>query len=141
MEILSHLGFSEVILQIGRGEFEPTIFDISPETPLVTYYRLKESIAEDIAQADLIISHAGAGSITDSLGADKPVLVVVNEELMGNHQTDLAEKLASDGHLHYCGVSSLLESLQTLDFTNLKPFPPGKPEKFVEHLDKLMGFA
>jgi len=140
LETLSNLGFSDMVLQIGRGEFKPSHVTDTEATPKVSYYRLKDSIAEDIALADLIISHAGAGSIMDSLGAGKPVLVVINAELMGNHQTELAEKLAQDGHLHYCGVSSLVESLQSLDFQNLKPFLPGQPQKFVEHLDRILGF-
>ena len=96
---------------------------------------------EDIQAADLVISHAGAGSILDALGCGKKVLVVVNEELMGNHQTELAEALAKEHYLHFCGVSSLLRSLKELDFSNLVPFPSGEPEKFAEHMDGVFGFS
>ncbi|CAL1535360.1 unnamed protein product [Lymnaea stagnalis] len=137
---LSKQGFSDVNLQIGRGDYEPEEIICDKGYPRVKYFRLKDSIAEEIAEANLIICHAGAGSIMDSLGAGKPVLVVINEELMGNHQTELAEKLACEGYLQYCNVSKLVKSLESLDFTSLRPFPPGEPHKFAEYLDNVLGF-
>lgn len=44
----------------------------------------------------------GAGSCLEVLGAGKPLLVVVNDKLMDNHQLELAKKLQADGHLLYC---------------------------------------
>lgn len=41
----------------------------------------------------------GAGSILEALDAGKHVIVAINESLMGNHQTELAEQLAKDKHL------------------------------------------
>ena len=38
----------------------------------------------------------------ETLGAGKPLLVVINDELMGNHQTELANQLYKDGYLYYC---------------------------------------
>ncbi|KAK0068534.1 UDP-N-acetylglucosamine transferase subunit ALG13 [Biomphalaria pfeifferi] len=67
---LKKLGFCEVILQIGRGDYIPEDIESSANTPKVSYYRFKDSTASDIAQADLVICHAGAGSIMDALGAD-----------------------------------------------------------------------
>ena len=43
----------------------------------------------------------GAGSCLEALGENKPIVVVINEDLMNNHQTELAHKLHSDGHLFY----------------------------------------
>ena len=42
---------------------------------------------------------AGAGSIMEALDAGKHVIVVINDSLMDNHQTELAEQLAKDRHL------------------------------------------
>jgi UDP-N-acetylglucosamine transferase subunit ALG13 len=33
-----------------------------------------------------VVSHAGAGSVFEALGGRRPLLVVVNETLMDNHQ-------------------------------------------------------
>ena len=141
MHVLSKLGFSHITLQTGRGQIQPQDHPGDMNCPALTCYGLKNSILEDIRAADLIISHAGAGSILDALGCGKKVLVVINEELMGNHQTELAEALAKEGYLYFCGVSSLLTSLKEMDFTNLIPFPHGEPEKFAAHLDQVLGFS
>lgn len=45
---------------------------------------------------------SGAGSCLEALGAGKPLLVVVNDKLMGNHQLELARQLHMDSHLLYC---------------------------------------
>ena len=36
------------------------------------------------------------------MGLGRPLLVVVNETLMGNHQVELAEELEGRGHLRWC---------------------------------------
>lgn len=141
LEVLHKLGFTNITLQTGRGDIELQNHPGNKSCPALTCYGLKNSILEDLQKADLVISHAGAGTILDALGCGKKVLVVVNEELMGNHQTELAEALAKEGYLHFCGVSSLLDSLRELDFSNLVAFPRGEPEKFAAHLDKVLGFS
>ena len=37
--------------------------------------------------------------------------------------------------------STLKETIEGEDLTELKPFPPGKPELFASFLDKVMGLA
>ena len=52
-----------------------------------------------------VIYLTGAGSVLEALGCKRPLVVVINEELMGNHQMELAKQLRKDGHLFYttCG--------------------------------------
>uniref|UniRef100_A0A8C9F4X7 UDP-N-acetylglucosamine transferase subunit ALG13 n=1 Tax=Pavo cristatus TaxID=9049 RepID=A0A8C9F4X7_PAVCR len=83
---------------------------------------------------------AGAGSCLETLEEGKPLLVVINEKLMDNHQLELARQLHKDGHVLYCNCSTLVETLQSMDLSTLKPFPPGQPEKFALFLDKVVGF-
>ena len=86
---LAERGYTSATLQIGRGEYEP--HETCPACTgvpgfSVDYYRFKGSLAEDMASASLVVSHAGSGSIFEALALKKPLVVVVNEALMDNHQ-------------------------------------------------------
>nr|CAG4645285.1 EOG090X0KOU [Leptodora kindtii] len=94
--LLEKVGCRKLVLQIGRGQ-EPIIPHNCPIE--ITWFRLKNGIREDIDNASLVISHAGAGSCTEVLAAKKPLIVVVNQDLMDNHQSELAEQLHCDGHV------------------------------------------
>ncbi|NXP55780.1 ALG13 transferase, partial [Heliornis fulica] len=102
-------------------------------------FRFKDSLAEDLCGADLVISHAGAGSCLEALEKGKPLVVVTNETLMNNHQLELADQLRRDGHVLCCDCGTLVDTLQSMDLSTLKPFPPGQPEKFALFLDKVVG--
>ncbi|XP_055459086.1 UDP-N-acetylglucosamine transferase subunit ALG13 homolog [Psammomys obesus] len=137
LQILKRLGYNRLVLQIGRGTVVPEPF--STESFTLDVYRYKDSLKEDLQQADLVISHAGAGSCLESLEKGKPLVVVVNEKLMNNHQFELAKQLHKEGHLFYCTCSTLLELLQSMDLSTLKCYSPGQPEKFSAFLDKVVG--
>ncbi|XP_062536467.1 UDP-N-acetylglucosamine transferase subunit ALG13 homolog [Armigeres subalbatus] len=137
---LRRMGCRKLVLQIGRGRDPKIVPDLYGNDIEVQFYDLKSSIAEDIEQADLVISHAGAGSCIEVLGAGKPLLVVVNETLMDNHQTELADQLFKEGHLKYCTPSTLAQTLAEGGFNRLKKFPPGSAKEFVSYLDAFMGF-
>ncbi|CAB1325415.1 unnamed protein product [Coregonus sp. 'balchen'] len=130
-------GYQHLVLQVGQGSILPDS-DSCHELTLEAF-RFKDSIAENIRCADLVISHAGAGSCLETLGADKPLLVVVNDKLMDNHQLELAKQLHQDSHLLYCTPSTLTETLKTMDLAVLSPFLPGQPKHFANFLDKALG--
>ena len=48
-----------MLVQIGRGKCEPSTVTLNDTGFLVEFYRYKDSIADDIMSADLVISHAG----------------------------------------------------------------------------------
>ena len=68
-QLFQALGFQKLLLQTGRGQFQPEEFS-SPSFK-VECYRYKESIAEDIAHASLVISHAGTVCISILLGPNQ----------------------------------------------------------------------
>uniref|UniRef100_A0A9L0JUC6 UDP-N-acetylglucosamine transferase subunit ALG13 n=1 Tax=Equus asinus TaxID=9793 RepID=A0A9L0JUC6_EQUAS len=136
-QVIKSLGYNRLVLQIGRGKVVPEPF--STESFTLDVYRYKDSLKEDLQKADLVISHAGAGSCLETLEKRKPLVVVINEKLMNNHQLELAKQLHKDGHLFYCTCSTLPGLLQSMDLSTLKCFPPGQPEKFSAFLDKVVG--
>lgn len=139
LKVLVDRGYTDVVLQVGRGSSVPDP-QSCPGLRLEAF-RFKESIAENIQQADLVISHAGAGSCLEALGAGKPLLVVVNDKLMDNHQLELAKQLQADSHLLYCTCSTLPQTLRDMDLSALLLFLPGQPQKFASFLDKAVGLV
>ncbi|ODV76661.1 glycosyltransferase family 1 protein [Suhomyces tanzawaensis NRRL Y-17324] len=86
------------------------------------------TISKYIDQADVVVSHAGTGSIVDVLRADKKLIAVVNDELMDNHQAEVAHEFAQ---LNYClhsenQAATLILHIKLLlhGLVTLIPFPP-----------------
>ena len=131
---LAAAGYTRLRIQIGRGD-EPTL--AGPPTLAVEWYRFKESLAADVRDASLVISHAGAGSILEALRSDGTLLVVViNDALMDNHQEELARELDARRHLVATTVGGLGEALCDLPerAAALVPLPPAKPAVFAHAL-------
>ena len=61
LNVLERLGYTKLILQIGRGKFVPEPF--KKKGFALEFYRYKESLRDDMSQASLIISHAGKSSL------------------------------------------------------------------------------
>ena len=105
--ICKTLAITEIILQIGNSKIEPTQLDQlaaqSPTPIKVTWVSYATNFQAYLQNASLVISHAGAGSILETLrAAPQPnqlaprLFVVFNEQLMDNHQEELAEAFAAD---------------------------------------------
>lgn len=140
--ILQKVNCKNLTLQIGKGKIdENKLRNSLPSNINVQIYELKASILNDIQQADLVISHAGAGSCIEVLKHEKPLLVIVNDELADNHQIELAEQLCNDGYLFYCSPKRLGAALEQFDVNRLKKYEHGNMKKFVKRLDEFMGFC
>ncbi|KAG2571107.1 hypothetical protein PVAP13_7KG082016 [Panicum virgatum] len=97
-------------------------------------------IADYIREASLVISHAGSGSIFETLRLGKPLIVVVNEGLMDNHQSELAEELADRKDLFCARPQTLQETVEAMDLNNLLPYIPGDAKQVVTLINKFLGF-
>lgn len=135
LDKLKSLGFTKIQFQTGTGEFE----EKQRSDVVINYRPYFDNFAEEIASSDLIISHAGAGTCLDVLKQGKPLIVVINEDLMDNHQLELAEQLANDGYLYFCNCSTLLDTLDN-NVNKLKLYPKANHSTFSNYLDKCMGF-
>jgi beta-1,4-N-acetylglucosaminyltransferase len=134
----NQLNCKKLTIQFGHGK----VLDFNKfEDIQVEQFDLKSDIKMDIEEADLIISHAGAGTCIDVLTSNKPLLVVINDTLMNNHQIELAEQLAKDGYLFYSNVKDLPNTLHQIDTSKLRKYEPGNIDKFILYLDNYFGFC
>lgn len=186
---IATLGFNRLVIQYGKGK-TPTIIsslanntngaieneiieghregiyhvkDINNENVQLEWeiYRFKYSLEEDMNKADLIISHAGAGSIMEGLehchrrNHDlrmklsnehfKKLVVVINDELMDNHQCELAYALEKRKYLYVLSRPEIL--LQSDEIRNIvqtfvpKSFEGGNDDSFGKLVDSFMGYT
>lgn len=135
LEALKRKGYTSMTVQSGNGEFtieSSNIMDISS-------YKFKPDIGPDMDKSDLIISHGGAGSILQALDHGKPLLVVVNEQLMDNHQFELAEKLCDKNRLFYTTCKNLCNFIDDLDLSLLNSVKIDNSKKICKQIECFLG--
>ncbi|KAL7534192.1 hypothetical protein ACHAWF_004750, partial [Thalassiosira exigua] len=80
-----------------KSDSKPTI-----QTCRVCWYGFRASLSSDMERADVIICHAGAGTLLEALDIlssnnsvekRKVINAVINTKLMDNHQSELADEL------------------------------------------------
>jgi len=85
----SLLKSSETILQVGESDFEASNCKIIKfTTNIVKYY----------FWADIVICHAGAGTIYQLLEMDKSIIVVPNLERSDQHQNEITNFVESNNY-------------------------------------------
>jgi len=142
LEWMVFRGYTHLIIQYGRGS-KPTI----PKNCVlqVESYAFKPTLLDDIQKADLILSHAGAGTVTEVLRLKKRLVVIINTALMGNHQTELANALGERQHLYVVESPEKLNDINTWNaLESFVPIPQedtGDQYDFPRLLDSFLGFA
>ena len=118
----------EIIVQAGHTKYESKkmkIFDFIPY----------EKMNEYIDKADLIITHAGTGSVLMPLKKNKKVIVCARDmkydEHVDNHQQELVEVFASEGY-----VLELNEEIKLDDL--VKKMKKFKPKKYVSNTNNFL---
>jgi len=122
--MLSSLGYNQLVIQIGNysgtiknsieNEDTDSFRDNARGTEFRScYYKYKPSLSNDMDTSDLIITHGGSGTILETLEKDKSCVCVINETLMHNHQTELAEKLAELKYIISTVPEKLIDTLES----------------------------
>ena len=99
--IIKH-NFKKLIIQKGTGEYIPKQYEKYTNKIDIQICTILNNFENIIKQSDLIISHAGAGILLESLKNKRNVIVCVNDTLMDNHQIELAYSLDKENYVHYC---------------------------------------
>ncbi|KAF9603816.1 hypothetical protein IFM89_037950 [Coptis chinensis] len=107
----------------------------------VDYFTFSSSIADNLKSASLVISHAGSGSIFETLRLRKSLIVVVNEDLMDNHQSELAEELAARKHLFCARPQTLYNTIANMNLEDLLPYLPADAKPVAKLINRFLGFA
>ena len=125
LTLLSSLHFTHLTIQLGgTSRYTPTHLPALAPTlhpPLtLDLLHLTPSLTPLLTSSHLILSHAGAGSIVESLRLHLPLICVINASLMDNHQLQLARALAAQRFLYMATVDNVLEVLKELDEGKLR---------------------
>ncbi|KAL7592066.1 uncharacterized protein LOC111902847 [Lactuca sativa] len=139
-EELSKKGYTHLVIQMGRGSYIPKKSSGEDGSLVVDYFTFSSSIADYLTSASLVISHAGSGSIFETLRLRKPLIVVVNEDLMDNHQSELAEELAERKHLFCAHPQTLYQVIQSLELESIIPYHPGDATPVAKLINRHLGF-
>ncbi|KAG6545692.1 hypothetical protein Mapa_012877 [Marchantia paleacea] len=141
LQTLRKLGYTSLVIQLGKGNFIPDKSAGEAEDIEIEHFPYKPNLAEYLSKADLVISHAGSGSIFETLRAQRPLVVVVNTLLMDNHQSELADELAERQYLYTASPEKLVDTMRTMKLETLVPYPSSEPSALVKTLDQFLGFA
>jgi beta-1,4-N-acetylglucosaminyltransferase len=134
---LAYLGITRIELQIGKGSFE---VENAPGLLPMNSFRFSPSLDQYMRNASLVISHAGAGSIMEALSFKKPLLVVINETLMDNHQFELSDILHEQGYLTSTTCSQLEATINSFSLNITKAYPAQNHDAFPALVDNTLGF-
>jgi beta-1,4-N-acetylglucosaminyltransferase len=132
-------GYSSLVIQYGKGAKPPIL---SSPSLNVEVYAFKPNLTSDMKAADLIISHAGAGTVMEVLRLKKRAAVVINTMLMDNHQTELADAMGERHHILVVdNPSKLCDPTMWKSFETFRPLPytGGNDYDFPRLLDAFMG--
>ena len=106
LQSLQRNNYQRETLQMGRGNYR--LQRLTADYAWIHYhihvesYAFKDSLLEDMRASDLVIGHAGAGTVLEVIVIlHKPMIIVVNNTLQDNHQSELAnalQQLQKHGH-------------------------------------------
>lgn len=111
-ELIQKEGLKErVVAQIGYTSYRPKGIECFDFVSEENYQKL-------MFEADVVISHAGTGALFSSIKKGKKVIAIARlaqyGEMVNDHQTEIVQKLASEGYI-LDGTYSVLDAWNKLD--------------------------
>lgn len=102
--------------QIGNGDYIPQYF------PVFRYYT---GLLPYLDSSELVISHAGVGTIFECLRFKTKLIVVANPNVRGKHQGEVARKLDKNGYLLWCkSLDRLLDYIEVARTSTFREYYP-----------------
>lgn len=90
----------DITIQIADGEYVSKHHE---------YFRYSDNIEQYFNDADLVITHAGAGTVFQLLEDSKKMLVVPNHDRVDDHQLDLTNYLEQNDYADVCYDLSMIK--------------------------------
>ncbi|KAJ8453333.1 hypothetical protein Cgig2_008217 [Carnegiea gigantea] len=144
--------YPHLLIQIGRGSYIPCReFANFPCHSSVLYFffntagddgfiAANDTFSSSIANCLRSACHAGSGSIFETLQMCKPLIVVVNEDLMDNHQVKLAEELAKREHLFCACHQTFHQTIMSTNLDSLLSYPPDHAKPVAKLVYRFLAF-
>lgn len=135
---LENDGYKKIVIQHGRGKAPSRDFSMEMES-----FDFSASLHDHMSSADVVLCHAGAGSIMEALSLQKRVIVVINNDLMDNHQLELARALERRQLIGVVSHPKLLpkrwKELSTGSITFMPAAKPNQENEFIKIVHDHMG--
>lgn len=118
---LSEIYEHKFIAQISNGEYRPKNME---------HFEFSDNINEFYEWADIVICHAGAGTIYTLLEMNKKVIVVPNQIRVDKHQNDIATAMSNKGFVKSISDLSEINLKSCLDDIDLLSFEEYQKDDF-----------
>ncbi|CAO1636087.1 unnamed protein product [Sympodiomycopsis kandeliae] len=109
----------------------------------VNLFNYLPTLKSHIQSSDIVISHAGSGSLLDTLRIPNPPLLILvpNATLLDNHQIELAEAVQQGKWAKKADLDELPRVLKRVIDGEERPvaFPQAQPERFRRIVDEMLG--
>ncbi|KAJ2771806.1 N-acetylglucosaminyldiphosphodolichol N-acetylglucosaminyltransferase catalytic subunit alg13 [Coemansia nantahalensis] len=138
LQALTGRGFGRLVVQCGSsvGQFAPAPAALAASGIRAESFDYADQPQRLVEEAELVICHAGTGSILDALRSGKPVIGVVNPGLMDSHQREIAAELARGGFMAVAEPGSLVQAVADGAYAGLRPYPRADPRPLGDILDE-----
>jgi len=122
---------NEIIFQIADGEYKPKNFKYFDFTPNIQSY---------FENSDIIITHAGAGSIYELLELKKKILIVPNLDRVDKHQSDIADFMDENNYAKklkkYEELDKVIKYIFSISFNQFTKDSFFKVDEIIEFINK-----